>query len=89
MERHPGHRLAAEHDGHRGRLSSAPRASDENTSVLHGVDPETHAVSALHHPAIDAHVDPALIGIADNDVVRRADVAAAVTGVPERRGKSL
>ena len=54
-----------------------------------GIDPETHTVSALHHAAIDTHIDPALIGVADNDVVRRADVTATVARVPEGRGKSF
>ena len=57
--------------------------------MLHGIDPETHTVPALHHAAIDTHVDPALIGVADNDVVGGADVTATVTRVPERRGKGF
>ena len=62
-------------------------ALDQNPAMLHRVDPETHAVTTLHHTAVDSHVDPALIGIADDDVVRRADVAAAVAGVPMGRRK--
>src|SRR5262245_26844807 len=57
--------------------------------MLHGIDPETHAVSALHHATIDADVDPALIRVADNDVVCGADVAAAIAGMPEGRRKGF
>src|SRR5512132_2442815 len=87
--RHPGNRLATKHDRYRRCLSFTPVALDKNTPMLHGVDPETHTVSALHHPAIDTHVDPALIGVGDNDVVCRADVTATVTRMPEGRGKGF
>src|SRR4029434_3954902 len=86
---HPGDGLAAEHHSHRRCLSFAPVSFDENTPMLHGIDPETHTVPALHHPAIHADVDPAFIRVADNDVVRGADVTTAVTGVPEGRGKGF
>src|SRR4030095_2814362 len=87
--RHPGDGLAPEYHGHRRRVSFVPMSFDENAPMLHGIDPKTHTVPALHHGAIHADVDPAFIGVADNDVVRGADVTTAVTGVPERRGKGF
>src|SRR5262245_18336364 len=86
---HPGDGLAAKHHSHWSCLSFAPVSFDENTTMLHGIDPETHAVVALHHAANDADVDPALIRVADNDVVCGADVAAAIAGMPEGRRKGF
>ncbi len=87
--RHPGYRLAAEHDGHRRRFASLPIFLRENAPVLLRIDPQTDAIAPLNHRAVTAHVYPTLFGIAHDNHILRADVAPAVAGMPARRGKAL
>ena len=56
--------------------------------MLAGRDVEARGLGVVDHHAIGAAVDPALVGIAGDVEAAGADVAAAVGGVPFRRGKA-
>ena len=60
-----------------------------NTAVLAGRNVESDLVPALDHYTVGADIDPAGLRVARNVIGTRADIAAAVVFVPDRRRKGL
>ncbi len=55
--------------------------------MLAGRNPDADLVSGMDHDAVGADIDPSGVRIAHHDQVFRADIAAAVELVDERRGE--
>ena len=58
-----------------------------DAAVLAGRDVDVHARLVLHHAAVGAEVDPALVRVLGHHQAARADVASAVQLVDERHRK--
>ena len=58
-----------------------------NAAVFARRDIKSQLILVMDHDAIRTVVDPPFVGIAGNIDAARADVAAAVLVMPERRGK--
>src|SRR6185503_10586003 len=70
---------------HRAGLALAPVLLPDLPAVLAGRNPEAHAIRAVHHRAVGAAVDPALLRVAHDHEVVGADIAPAVVLVEQGR----
>src|SRR3954469_19850050 len=83
-----GHGIAAADHGDRHALAARLVLVAHLAAMLSGRDVETRGPGVMDHHAIGPAVDPALVGIAGDVEAAGADIAAAVAGVPFRRGKA-
>ena len=70
--------VLAARDQHRARLALGEIFFADQPAVLAGRHPDRHGVAVVHHHAIGAGIDPAVVGIAHDDDVVGADIAATV-----------
>src|SRR3954467_11569790 len=83
-----GHGIAAADHGDRHALAARLVLVAHLAAMLAGRDVETRGPGVVDHHAIGPAVDPAFVGIAGDVEAAGADIAAAVAGVPFRRGKA-
>ncbi len=80
-------RIAADHerDGH--ALAAAKIFLTVHVAMFPRNNEQTHRLAIVDHRTVATDVDPALVRIHSDRVTARADVAAAIVDVPDRRGK--
>ena len=76
---------AADHD--RAWLAGPKIFLADLPAVLARRHPQPHGIAVVDHDAIGADIDPFGVGVAHDDEIARADVAAAVELVQKRHRK--
>ena len=79
--------FAIDHGDRAGLAAVAVFLRDDGAMPAGMVELDRHPVAAVDLDAIDRGVDPAGVGIAHDDDAARADIGAAVAGMPDRRGE--